>query len=179
MKAFLMYPDRDFDALQLLARRARELRPRNVDQSLDLRQILPPNEAALTQDLGLEILFNAMARDDRFLFEVAKVAVLCSVADLPVILYRQRILSDCLRHQSMVRELYQIAIEAITEERKNYWGSLSRYPTGALHHAVEVLQMFVGKLKRLRRIADQYADRFQSDGLSRLFAMLMAELEDD
>jgi hypothetical protein len=178
MKAFLMYPDRDFDPLQLLSRRERELRPRSSDQSLDLRQMLPPNEAALTQDLGLEILFNAMAGGDNFLFEVAKVAVLAGVADQQVILYRQRTLKDCLRHESVVQEMYQMAIEAIAEERKNYWGSFGRYPAGTLHHAVDVLQMFVGKLKRLRRIADEHAEKFQSDGFLRLFAVLKEELSD-
>jgi DNA mismatch repair ATPase MutS len=179
MKAFLMYRDRDFDEQQLLARREREVRSRTADKSLDLRHILPPNEAALTQDLGLDILFNAMANGDAFLFEVAKVAVLGGVTDPQVIFYRQRILRDCLRYASIVREIYQIAIEAITEERKNYWSLFGRYPAGTLHHAVEVLQMFVGKLKRLRHIADQYANQFQSDGLLRLFAMLRAELDDD
>jgi len=179
MKAFLMYRDRDFDAQQLLARREREVRSRTSDKSLDLQQILPPSEAALTQDLGLDILFNAMANGDTFLFEVAKVAVLRGVTDPQIIVYRQRILRDCLRHAAIVRAMYQIAIEAITEERKNYWSSFGRYPAGTLHHAVEVLQMFVGKLKRLRRIADQYANQFQSNGVLRLFAMLRAELDDD
>jgi DNA mismatch repair ATPase MutS len=179
MKAFLMYRDRDFDRQQLLQRREKERRPRTADQSLDLRQMLPPSEAVLTQDLGLEILFAAMAMGDNFLFEVAKVAVLSSVNDPEIIRYRQHILRDCLAHESVVREIYQIAIEAIVEERKNYWSSLGRYPAGTLHHAVEVLQMFVGKLKRLRRIADGHAGRFRSDGFSRLFAMLSAELGDD
>ena len=179
MKAFLMYPDRDFDPQQLLSRRERERHPRSSDPNLDLRSMLPPNEAALMQDLGLDILWNAMASGDNFLFEVAKVAILSGVNDPEVILYRQRILKDCLGEESIVREMYQIAIEGIAEERKNYWGSFSRYPAGTLHHAVEVLQMFVGKLRRLRRIADEYADHFQSDGFSRLFAMLKDELGDD
>ncbi len=60
MKAFLMYRDRDFD----------------------LQQIFPPHEEALTQDLELNTLFNAMALGDKVLFEVAKKAVLSSVSDL-------------------------------------------------------------------------------------------------
>jgi DNA mismatch repair ATPase MutS len=179
MKAFLMHPDRDFDAQQLLSRRERERHPRSSDPNLELQQMLPPNEAALTQDLGLAILLNAMANGDSFLFEVAKVAVLSGVNDPEVILYRQRILKDCLHQESTVREMYQIAIEAIAEERKNYWGSFGRYPAGTLHHAVEVLQMFVGKLRRLRRIADENTGHFESDGFSRLFAMLKEELGDD
>jgi len=89
MKAFLMYRDRDFDSQQLLSRRERELRPRNADPALNLQQLLPWNEEALRQDLGLDVLVNAMALGDNFLFEVAKVALLSSVTDLETILYRQ------------------------------------------------------------------------------------------
>lgn len=70
MKAFLMYKNRDFDP----------------------QQKLPWNEQALTQDLELNTLFNAMALGDPFLFEVAREAVLSGLNnDLDTILYRQNI----------------------------------------------------------------------------------------
>jgi DNA mismatch repair ATPase MutS len=179
MKAFLMYRDRDFDSQQVLSRRERELRPRNADQALNLQQLLPWNEEALRQDLGLDVLVNAMALGDNFLFEVAKVALLSSVTDLETILYRQHVFSDCLKNAQIVRDIYQLAVEAIEGERKNYWSFWSQYPAGILHRAVDVLQMFVGMLKRLRSIADQHAEKFQSEGFSRLFAMLREELSDE
>ena len=179
MKAFLMFRDRDFDPRQLLRRRERELRPYNTDKSLDLRQILPWNAEALTQDLGLGVLLDTMAQGDRFLFEVAQVALLSPVADVGTIQYRQRIFLDCLKNPEAVRGLYRIAMDAIEGERKNYWSSFGRYPGGTLHRAVEVLQMFVRELERLRGAAEQHADKFESDGFSRLFAMLRQELEDD
>ncbi len=179
MKAFLMYRDRDFDSRQILARREKELRPGYRDQGPNLRELLPCNERPLTQDLALDILFNAMALDDNFLFEVAKVAVLSGVTDLETILYRQHVLRDCSKHESIVRDIYQIAMEAIEGESKNYWSYFSRYPAGTLHRAVDVLQMFVGMLKRLRGIADQNADKFESEGFSRLFAVLRQELSDE
>jgi len=74
MKAYLMHRNRDFDPQQLLVRRDKELRyHRGNEQGLELQQLLPWNEAALRQDLGLDIVFNAMAAGDRFLFEVAQV----------------------------------------------------------------------------------------------------------
>lgn len=179
MKAFLMYRDRDFDPLQLLSRRERNSRASAKDQSLSLQQVLPLNEAALTQDLGLDILFNAMAQGDNFLFEVAKVALLSSVTDPQTILYREGILKDCIRNEAAVTETYQIACEAIVEERKHYWGLFNRYPSSTLHGAVEVLQMLVGKLRRLRRVAYQHGVHFQSDGIKRLFATLERELSDE
>ena len=181
MKAFLMYANRDFDPAQLLIRREKELRHGrgNPDPSLTLQQVLPWNEEALRQDLGLDILFNAMSQGDKFLFEVAEVAVLSSLTDPQAIRYRQRILGDCLENEQIIRDIYQIAIDTIESERKNYWSFFTRYPTGILHRAVDVLQMLVRMLRRLRGIAEQHAARFESEGLSRLFTMLKNELSDE
>ena len=167
MKAFLMHRDRDFDPQQLLVRRDKELRyRRGNEQGLELRQLLPWNEAALRQDLGLDIVLNAMAAGDRFLFEVAQVAILSSLTDLDAIRYRQDAYADCAKNSQIIRDMYQIAIDAIEGERKNSWSFFARYPSAILHRAVDVLQMFVGVLKRLRRIADQHADRFNSEAFS-------------
>jgi DNA mismatch repair ATPase MutS len=157
MKAFLMYKDHDFD----------------------LQQKLPPNAQALTQDLELQTLFNAMALGDKFVFEVAKQAVLSSVNDLDTIRYRQHILQDCLKNPSIVRDIYAIAVESIESERKNFWGLLSKYPAMVLNRSIEVLQMFVDMLKKLRHIAEEHADVFESEGFTAFFAMLNTELGDD
>jgi len=157
MKAFLMYRDRDFD----------------------LRRKLPWNEQALIQDLELNTLFNALALGDQFLFDVAKSAVLSALEnDLDTILYRQNILKDCLKNPAIVREMYDLALEAIESERKNYWGLFSRHPESILHRSLDVLQMFVGMLKRLKSVADQHAAEFESEGFKRFFAMLEGELDD-
>jgi len=180
MKSFLMYRDRDFDPQQLLARRERELGyRRGNEQDLELRQVLPWNEAALRQDLGLDALFTVMANGDRFLLEVAQVAMLSSITDPDAILYRQRVYADCAKNAQLVRDMYQIAMDAIEGERKNHWSFFARYPAGILHRAVDVLQMFVGVLKRLRGMADQHADKFNSEGFSTLLSMLRSELSDE
>ncbi|MBX6330120.1 MAG: DNA mismatch repair protein MutS [Pseudolabrys sp.] len=180
MKVFLMYRDRDFDSAQLLSRRERDLRYRNADhKALRLEQILPWNEEALRQDLGLDVIFEAMSLGDKFLFEAAKVTLLSSMTDLETILYRQTVLLDSMRNEQLVRDIYRIAIDAIEGERKNYWSSFGRYPASTLHRGVEVLQLFFGFLKKLRRLADQHANKFESEGFSRLFSMLKSELSDE
>lgn len=179
MKAYLMYPDRDFDGTQLLARRERELRYRNANHAgLDLHQLLPWNATALVQDLGLEQLFQAMGAGETFLYESAMVGLLRSIGDPEVIRYRQRVLADCLKHEGIIRDIYNIAVDAIEQERKNYWSHFARYPSGVVRRSVEVLQMFVSKLKELRRIADEHSQEFSSDGFERFFAMLRDELSD-
>jgi hypothetical protein len=158
MKAFLMYKERDFDR----------------------QQTLPWNEHALSQDLELDTLFDAMALDDKFLFEVSKSAVLSGVNnDLDTIRYRQNILMDCLENSSIVRDIYAIAVGAIEGEKRTYWGFITRHPAAILHRAIEVLQMFVTMLKRLKNLAEEHADKFESEGFTAFFAMLNKELEDE
>ena len=177
MKAHLMYRGRDFDPEQILASRDKDHRARRSDQ--DLQSLLPWNHAALTQDLGLDIVFDGMANGDRFLFEVAKVALLSGAAQVDTIQYRQEIYRDCVQHEPLVRQLYHVAVAAIQDERKNYWSSFGRYPSGTLSHALDIMQGFVAKLKQLRTIAHDHAGAFQSEGFRRLFTMLRRELSDD
>lgn len=156
MKARLLYRDRDFD--------------------LDAE--LPIDEPALTQDLGLTTLFDAMADGDAFLFDVARRAVLTSLGEPGEIVYRQHVLEDCLNQEAVVRAIYDIAVEAIQGEKKT-WRVFTAYPGGILHRAVEVLEQFVGVLRRLRAVADDHCAGFHSDGFTRFFAMLTTELGDD
>ncbi|WP_271672818.1 MutS-related protein [Bradyrhizobium sp. CCBAU 51627] len=177
MKAFLLYPDRDFDPTLLLSRRDRSY-ARQKEPGLDLHQALPWNHAALNQDLGLDIVLNTMAGGDGFLLEVALVGLLNGVSELDVIRYRQDVLRDCLRHGPTLRRTYDIVVEALKAERKHYWSPMSRYPAGTLSHAVEVLDIFVPALRKLRALADRNIGLFNSQGFSRLFEMLRAELSD-
>lgn len=158
MKVFLMYEDRNFD----------------------LQQELPSNKQALIQDLALDVLFNAMACGDDFLLEVARKAVLLGLNNDPdTILYRQDILKDCLKNSPIVRAIYDIAVESIESERKNYLSIFSRYPAAILHRSIEVLQMFVGMLRKLRSIADEHIYKFKSKGFTVFFNMLQKELSDE
>lgn len=158
MKALLLYNDRDFD----------------------MEQPLPWNEEALTQDLALNTLFNAMGNDDKFLLDVVKKVILSGSNDLITILYRQDILKDCLKNSSIVRGVYNIVVEAIEEKRKSFWAFFSnRSPNSVLYGANESLQIFIAKLKMLRKIADEHGHEFKSQGFARLFAMLRDELSDE
>lgn len=154
MKAFLMHRHRDFDT----------------------QQKLPPNAPALIQDLELNTLFNAMALGDPFLFETAKKAILCGLHDPEEIRYRQEILKDCLKYPSIVRNIYDISVESLERKRKSWYGLYSQHPSSILYNAIHILEMFLRELKNLRKIADQHADQFCSEGLAAFFAMLRREL---
>lgn len=157
MKAFLMYRDRDFD----------------------LKADLPPNAAELTQDLEIDTLLAAMGGGDTFLLEVSKKALFAGLREPDAILYRQHVLADCLEQSGIVRELYAIAVESIEREKRVWRTMIGRYPEGLLSRSVEVLQLFVVLLKRLRHTADEHGAKFRSEGFTRLFGMLARELDDE
>jgi len=157
MKALLMHRDHDFDR----------------------QHELPFDAEALIQDLELNTLFNAMACGDRFLFEVAKVAVLSPSTDIDTIIYRQNILKDCLNNPSLVRNMYKIVIEAIESEKKNYWSIFVKHPEAILNRSVDVLGMLMGMLRKLRTVADEHAGKFGSAGFRAFFAMLQKDLDDE
>ncbi len=104
MKAFLMFKDRDFYP----------------------QPPLPANEPDLTNDLELNTLFNAMAQDDGFLFDVVKKTILNGSIDRETILFRQDILKDCLKNTAIIREMYQIPIESIENKRRRWLGIFTR-----------------------------------------------------
>jgi len=158
MKAFLMYQDQDFDP----------------------QRQLPLNEQVLVQDLELKTLFNAMALGDEYLLGVARKSVLLGLDnDLDTIRYRQDILKDCLKNPVIIRDIYTIAVEAIETKRRGWYGLFSHTPSGILYSAVKMLQMFVGVLKKIKKIADEHADKFESEGFTRFFAMIEKELDDE
>jgi DNA mismatch repair ATPase MutS len=154
MKAFLMFKDQDFD----------------------LQQPSPWHEQDLSKDLELNTLLKAMAMEDEFLLEVTRKAILASLTDCDQILYRQAILKDCLKNSAVIRDIYTVAEAAILDEKKHYLSLFSQYPAAILHRSLEVMQLFLNRLKKLKQIAEAHSQQFESEGFARFFTMLIDEL---
>ncbi len=149
-----------------------------ADRDLDLSAELPSNAAELTQDLDLDVLFEAMSGGDAFLREVARRVVLATLDEPRAIAYRQDVLADCVAEPDVVRQMYSIAVGALADEKHVYF-PIFRHPSGVLRRSVEVLQVLVARLKELRGLADANAARFRSTGFTTLFEMLSSELTDE
>ena len=181
MKVRLMQRDRDFDlppALTGFIAGSMGFRVLEEQETL-VRRELPRQAQALTQDLELDALFQAMAVGDRFLLNVARKAVFSSLTEPREIVYRQHVLADCLEHPSVVRQIYDLAVGAIAGERQNLGLSKWSSPDMILHRSMHVLELFVDVLRRLRQLADEHADGFRSEGFAEFFAELSRELDDD
>jgi DNA mismatch repair ATPase MutS len=192
MKVFLLHKDRDFDVKPELRNAIFDAMvsgdlfaltnvKRNLERDQESGALSPRSgsDSVLTQDLELDTLFRAMAAGDEYLFETAKRAVLSSLSDPEAIVYRQHVLADCLEHREVIRRIYELAIEALESERKV--GGLWRAASSdmILSRSVQLLKLHVDVLKRLRRIGEEQAASFHSDGFKRFFAMLGEELADD
>ena len=172
MKAHLMDQERDFTALP-------ESLARYPHREWDARPKLLPNEDALIQDLELDTLFQAMAGGDKFLYYAARQAMLSGLQnDAATIRYRQAVLQDCLRQPAIVKAIYDIAVAVIEDKNRQWWGVTGRSPGSLLYGSVQLLTLFADALGPLRRIADEHAAQFASEGFTTLLAMLQAELTD-
>jgi MutS domain V len=157
VKAHLLYADGDFNF-------AAELAPHCED---------------LIQDVELTTVLAAMASGDKFLFDVSRQVMLTSLKDPEAISYRQQILADCIAQPSIIRQMYGIAVGAL-QDKRGVWGFWSsQYPTSILSGAVSQLEVLIVRLRELRQIADDHADKFRSAGLTALFSSLQYELDDD
>ncbi|WP_448152665.1 hypothetical protein [Castellaniella caeni] len=73
------------------------------DRDFDPQATLPAQADTLTQDLELDTLFDAMADGDEFLRDVARSAILQSLASAKEIVRRQQALRDCEQHRPAIR----------------------------------------------------------------------------
>ncbi|MGH2718754.1 MAG: MutS-related protein, partial [Actinomycetota bacterium] len=130
----------------------------------------------LIQDLGLATLFAWMAGGDPYFLEVAQRGVLSSLQDPDTIVYRQEVLADCLAHPEVVRRIYDLTLETLSQARQIWRGS---FPDSRLSGSVSLLEILVAGLKGLRSVVGEAGDTFASEGFTSFFATLAKELTDE
>ncbi|MCX7859192.1 MAG: DNA mismatch repair protein MutS [Chloroflexus sp.] len=150
------------------------------DQDDDPNQSLPSHADDVRRDLALSPIIAAMAQGDQFIATTVQRVMLALLTDLNLIRYRQAALQDCLRHPSVIRELYRIPLQAFELKRKRWLGLFGmHYPSSILSEGRGMLVAYFDLLKALRQLADQHGAAFQSPAFSRLFTMIQQELSDD
>lgn len=159
MKPHLLFPEREFD----------------------FEAPLPPGSQDVVTDLYLESLVEAMAAGDDFIAEVSLPVLMSSLIDCTTIRYRQSVLADCLAHADVIRELYQVVLDA-QEERRQAWAWSVGYSTSpgvTLSTALRALEAAVPRLRQLRSLAQSHGESFRSEGLRRMCQELRTELDDE
>jgi len=159
MKVRLLHPDYDPDLAAPIAWALRDL----ADADLELPRV-----------------YQAMAAGDTFLLDTAKKVISLPITDPDVIVYRQKVVADCLANRTVVQHIYDIAVDALDVRRKLFLGGLmSRNPEAILRRSVRILELLDENLKQLRSLCDEQAGKFSSDGFRQLLAMIADQLSDD
>lgn len=155
------------------------MRVRLLHRHVDVRPdaTVPPNADDLAADLDLEVVWAGMADGDRFVFDVARAVMLSSLEDPDAIIYRQDVLADLRAHPGLARALYELATSAVAGE-KRIFGFLRPTPSGVLRRAVEVLELCVGHLRRLRTLFEEQGGDLTSEGMRALAATVARDLDD-
>jgi hypothetical protein len=157
MQARLMHPDRDFDA----------------------RIEIQVWKHDLRRDLALDALWQAMAADDKLLFDVACKAMLTATDnELETVHYRQQVLADALHRPALFRDLYDLAAGAMETRRQSHWSFYGKHLSSMLYGSVEVLQAFVAVLEKMKQVADAEHAHVESPAMRNLLAMLRAEFDE-
>lgn len=171
MKVHLLHPDRDIALLH------------NERGRATLAAKPPTNAAELVQDLQLDPLFAAMSAGEELPDRVARTLVLTGLSDPDVVVFRQRVLQDCLDHPQVVADLYQLATEAVADQKSVYRSVLRERSESRLNSAAQLLDMLLARLRALRQVCAQATSgnmsaEFASPGLVRFFEQVRDELDD-
>ncbi len=138
---------------------------------------LPWNSDDLQVDLDLAPLLDTMAGGDPFLRETAEQVLLLGLDEPSEIVYRQAVVADCLAAPTVVRELYDLAVDILDGERKVHHFAFSRSAKAVLVRAVDSLEYLVGRLRQLHDFAVRHHDEFRSDGLRIMLGDLVDQLD--
>ena len=157
MRVRLMYASRDFDPAAAL----------------------PANEPDLAADLALGPLLDAMAGGDEFLLSVARRGLHSGLATPAEITYRQDVLADCAAQPGIVRDLYDLAVDAAGVERQVFGFVFRDSPDTILYRSRQLMALYLAMLHRLADVAAGHGGGFRSRGFSRFFVMIGATLTSD
>ncbi len=141
--------------------------------------LLPPQAEPLKQDLALGTLLDAMSGGDPYLRDLAELVLLASIGEHDEIRFRQGVLADCLAVPAAARGLYELAVEAVDTRRQARFFWFRDSPDTRLSKSLAMLGALVGILRAVRGVAEEHGPSVHSDGLTRLFATLERELDDE
>ncbi len=141
------------------------------------------NDNELTEDLNLSVIFQAMSQKDKFLYQTAKNVVLNSLTDISTLIYRQKVLQDCLNNKAVTEKFYTLATDVLNEAAdyvQNMQPSYSKIISTStkLMNSVALFEVLVVKLERLRSLSRPAEKEFHSEGFSRFYGQQTDYLTD-
>lgn len=125
------------------------------------------NAEDLIQDLGLNILFDAMAENDEYIRTVVYHVILQSKNNAyEDILYRQNIFKDCVKFPETIKKIYILCKETLQEKNSDLLSIFATSSSSVVYCSALTLEIFIRSLKDIRKIADNEFSNFHSEGFT-------------
>ncbi len=149
------------------------------DPSYRLPEDLPWNVEDLEKDLDLVTIYNAMAGNDRYVFDVCRRAIMNSITNRETIVYRQGVLQDALDNPCIVRDIYSIIVDSVAQARRLLFWVSRQNPEFVLRESISVLQIYLTAIEKIREIGRKALPSLHSEGFLQFFTMINHEFDDD
>ncbi|QVL36195.1 MutS-related protein [Aminirod propionatiphilus] len=152
----------------------------NTKDCIDFSGKISDSFKQTTEDLNLNILFQAISQDDKEIYNtIQHVFELCQRNSKETILYRQNALKDAFKNSEVIFKLYKIAEEAIEGEKKIIFGYFNKYPSSILWRSIELLENLEKPIKDLLDIAKTKSHNFKSEAFINLFLSIATTMDDE
>ena len=169
MNSYLLYPGKEWE---------------NIGRYYDYQSI--------TQDLGLNALFSAASKQvfdkkigesDPFILDTMKKVMIIPLETEEEILYRQKILRDCLNNEEFIVDLYECSKKILLDwnklGRKESNKAGKRNTMAGLLEEIQVLSLFVKGLCRIKELCREYKYNLQSQGFLAFILRLNENFSDE
>ena len=147
-------------------------------RSLDTKAALPAEADTLRADLQAEVILRQMSGQNSEIYEAVQAVLLDPLSDPSEIRRRQDAVKDALKQKDVILEISRLCAEEEELRRRN-WRINPEHISGAFGSAKSYLRMYTGCLKKLRQIADENIQKFESEAFLSFFRSLQEEITDD
>ena len=153
---------------------------------------------SIIQDLGLKALFLAAAKEviyeesgqvkkigkeDLYIQDSMRKIMMIPLRTKEEIRYRQEILGDFLRHEELIRSLYEISSKVLSDWNKLGRGVMEQMsnsnPTAKLINDIRVIALLSENLRKVRDLLDENKEDLRSNGLRSLLRRLKEEFSEE
>ncbi|MBH1939797.1 hypothetical protein I5677_02675 [Mobilitalea sibirica] len=138
------------------------------------------NRSEIIQDLNLDIIFKFMARNDKFIYNTVRSVITNCATDINTVLYRQAILTDCIKNYNCFSEMYEMTSKAF-EEIELYKESVKKVSVLKLTNSqnvlfsLEILGILVRNLEKFKMYVDSIETNLTSPGMRAFYDRLISD----
>ncbi len=138
------------------------------------------NKNEVIKDLNLDIIFKFMARNDKYIYKTVRSVMTDCLTTKGTVLYRQAILTDCLKNLEDFNQLYEMASTTM-EKTEQFMESVKKVNPSRISnsvsvlHSLELLGILVENLEKVKLYLDKAEMNFTSPGMRAFYDRLISD----